>query len=77
MLCMKNNKPPWDVAPKWAQYLILDESGAWAFCEHEPEKMGLSVSPDAFMWLIRTGKVKYVTKSTKIWHRLQIEKRPK
>ena len=77
MLCMKNNKPPWDVAPKWAQYLILDESGAWAFCEHEPERMELSISNELSAWVIKTGRVEYVTKPTPNWYKLQIEKRPK
>jgi hypothetical protein len=29
-------KPDWKDAPKWANYLTMDESGEWCWFENEP-----------------------------------------
>lgn len=32
------NKPSWNRAPEWAQYLAQDQDGTWWWFEDEPEK---------------------------------------
>jgi hypothetical protein len=33
-------KPSWDDAPKWAQYLAMDDDGDWYWFENEPKFKG-------------------------------------
>ena len=34
---MRNdNKPSWDDAPEWANWLAMDETGEWVFFENKP-----------------------------------------
>ena len=33
---MNNNKPSWDDAPEWANYLAMDCRGAWYWFEKKP-----------------------------------------
>ena len=32
-------KPDWSNAPSWAQYLAMDEDGAWFWYENEPKQL--------------------------------------
>ena len=31
-------KPDWKDAPEWANYLVMDEDGAWGWYEEEPTR---------------------------------------
>ena len=44
-------KPDWKDAPEWANWLAMDENGAWCWYELEPRY-------DGEMWLC-SGKWKY------------------
>ena len=30
-------KPTWESAPKWANYLVMDQDGSWAWHQQKPE----------------------------------------
>jgi hypothetical protein len=32
-----SEKPSWDLAPEWANYLAQDRDGGWIWYEHEPK----------------------------------------
>jgi hypothetical protein len=34
------SKPDWKDAPKWANYIAMDEDGTWWWFENEPHKTG-------------------------------------
>ena len=44
-----NEKPRWEDAPEWAQWLAMDEDGDWYWYEKEPE-------PGWKSWAPRKGK---------------------
>ena len=33
-------KPDWKDAPEWADWLAMDDDGAWFWFEYEPDKIG-------------------------------------
>lgn len=33
-----DNKPSWDDAPEWANWLAMDENGEWWWFEYKPHK---------------------------------------
>lgn len=42
---MNTNKPDWNDAPQWAQWLAQDENGRWYWFEDEPELRAVSFWP--------------------------------
>ena len=34
------NKPKWEIAPSWANFMAMDEDGSWWWFETEPRKAG-------------------------------------
>lgn len=63
-------KPDWSEAPKWANYLAMDESGVWFWYEYEPS------SDEADEWLLGKGKHLQAGYDIRKW-RDTLEVRPK
>lgn len=66
----KPNKPSWDDAPEWAEWLAMDEDGQWNWFEAKPtnndlQKTGLYIwdTPDKNKW----EKATEPTKSDEEW----------
>jgi len=44
-------KPDWKDAPKWANWLAMDENGTWMYFEQKPE-----ICLETRMWFSRDGE---------------------
>ncbi len=64
------NKPSWDQAPEWANYLAMDKDGEWYWFEDEPIK---SITT----WIDRSGKIEYHNETPIYDWEETLEKRPK
>lgn len=62
------SKPDWNDAPKWANYVAMDESGEWWWFENEP-------SPGRDEWKVDAGDVDAAALSFENW-KDTLEKRP-
>lgn len=45
------NKPSWDSAPEWANYLAMDEDGTWWWYQNEP----VPISDSRNIWASGNG----------------------
>jgi len=53
-----NNKPDWKDAPEWANYLAMDEDGAWWWYECKPFSEETAFGTNA--WFSKMGSEKRV-----------------
>ena len=55
-------KPDWNNAPKWANWLAMDEDGDWYWYEDKPQHLSIGV------WYSSPGKVEFAESSiTQDW----------
>ena len=45
-----NDKPSWEDAPEWAQWLAMDDDGEWYWYEEKPKR-------NKFGWMSLTKRV--------------------
>ena len=66
---IKLNKPKWDDAPRWAEYLAMDSNGDWWWYEDEPVRNGGS-------WISSGGgDVEKCKRDINLWKKT-VERRP-
>lgn len=55
---MNSQKPSWKDAPKWANFLAMDQDGTWFWYENEPLRMDnewLSFSGEYLAYIPKNG----------------------
>lgn len=67
-------KPDWKDAPEWAEYLAMDEDGAWYWYEARPYHNGEDDEVEWKAW-DGTDMQKAMARDTRSW-RLTLETRP-
>lgn len=64
------NKPKWEDAPEWAEYLAMDSDGVWIWYKYKP-----SPSTEDSFWSVKKGPFAVAQDKPGEWKNT-LEKRP-